>query len=45
MSTTSPDLLAAYWTLAGDVDPMRPSVSPYSLQARVEAASKAGASA
>jgi sugar phosphate isomerase/epimerase len=42
MSTTSPDLLAAYWTLAGDVDPMRPSVSPYSLQARVEAASKAG---
>jgi sugar phosphate isomerase/epimerase len=42
MSTRNTDLLAAYWTLAGDVDPLRPSVSPYSLQARVEAASKAG---
>jgi sugar phosphate isomerase/epimerase len=38
----NPDLLAAYWTLAGDVDPMRPSVSAYSMQARIEAASKAG---
>lgn len=42
MSTSDIDLLAAYWTLAGDVDPMRPSISPYTLQARVEAASKAG---
>ena len=42
MSTLNTDLLAAYWTLAGDVDPLQPSVSPYSLQARVEAASKAG---
>lgn len=42
MSTNDTDLLAAYWTLAGDVDPLRPSISPYSLQARVEAASKAG---
>lgn len=42
MSSPNADLLAAYWTLAGDVDPMRPSVSPFSLQARVEAASKAG---
>lgn len=40
--STSPDLLAAYWTLAGDVDPLRPSISPYSLQKRVEAASRAG---
>ncbi|MFM0158504.1 sugar phosphate isomerase/epimerase [Paraburkholderia sediminicola] len=42
MSTRDTDLLAAYWTLAGDVDPLRPSISPYSLQARIEAASKAG---
>ncbi|NKJ47675.1 xylose isomerase [Burkholderia sp. SG-MS1] len=42
MSTPDIDLLAAYWTLAGDVDPLQPSISPYSLQARVEAASKAG---
>jgi len=42
VSTSDIDLLAAYWTLAGDVDPMRPSISPYTLQARVEAASKAG---
>lgn len=42
MNTHAPDLLAAYWTLAGDVDPLRPSISPYSLQARAEAASKAG---
>jgi sugar phosphate isomerase/epimerase len=42
MSTRNTDLLAAYWTLAGDVDPLQPSVSPYTLQERVEAASKAG---
>ncbi|WP_027211053.1 sugar phosphate isomerase/epimerase family protein [Burkholderia sp. WSM2232] len=42
MSTPDIDLLAAYWTLAGDVDPLQPSISPYSLQARVEAAAKAG---
>ena len=42
MNAGNPDLLAAYWTLAGDVDPMRPSLSPHSLQARIEAASKAG---
>ncbi|WP_396331109.1 sugar phosphate isomerase/epimerase family protein [Burkholderia anthina] len=42
MNTSDTDLLAAYWTLAGDVDPLRPSISPYSLQARVEAASRAG---
>lgn len=42
MSTPDVDLLAAYWTLAGDVDPLQPSISPYSLQARVEAAAKAG---
>lgn len=42
MNPCSPDLLAAYWTLAGDVDPTHPSVSPYSMQARIEAASKAG---
>ncbi|WP_250476081.1 sugar phosphate isomerase/epimerase [Caballeronia sp. GAFFF1] len=42
MSNPDIDLLAAYWTLAGDVDPLEPSISPYSFQARVEAASKAG---
>lgn len=43
MSTSKPELLAAYWTLAGDVYPGAPTeVSPYSLQARAEAAAKAG---
>jgi len=42
VNTREIDLLAAYWTLAGDVDPLSPSISPYTLQARVEAASKAG---
>lgn len=38
-----PDLLAAYWTLAGNVYPGAPTeISPFSLQQRVEAASKAG---
>ncbi|MFV5504075.1 MULTISPECIES: sugar phosphate isomerase/epimerase family protein [unclassified Acinetobacter] len=38
-----PDLLAAYWTLAGNVYPGAPTeISPYTLQERVEAASKAG---
>lgn len=38
-----PELLAAFWTLAGDIYPGSASkVSPYSLQARVEAAAKAG---
>lgn len=43
MSTKKPELLAAYWTLAGDVYPGAPTeVSPYALQARAEAAAKAG---
>lgn len=38
-----PDLLAAYWTLAGNVYPGAPTeISPFTLQQRVEAASKAG---
>jgi len=38
-----PDLLASYWTLAGNVYPDAPTeISPFSLQERVEAASKAG---
>jgi sugar phosphate isomerase/epimerase len=37
------ELLAAYWTLAGDTYPGAPSeISPFSLQARAEAAAKAG---
>ncbi|MBI3144745.1 MAG: sugar phosphate isomerase/epimerase, partial [Pseudogulbenkiania sp.] len=43
MSKKKPELLAAYWTLAGDVYPGAPTeVSPYSLQERAQAASKAG---
>lgn len=43
MSTKSKELLAAYWTLAGDVYPGAPSeVSSYSLRDRAEAASRAG---
>jgi sugar phosphate isomerase/epimerase len=43
MSTTKPELLAAYWTIAGDVYPGAPTeVSPFSLQERAEAAAKAG---
>ena len=37
------ELLAAYWTLAGDTYPGAASeISPFSLQARAEAAAKAG---
>lgn len=43
MSNKKPELLAAYWTLAGDVYPGAPTeVSPYSLQERAQAAAKAG---
>ena len=43
MSKTRPQLLAAYWTLAGDVYPGAPTeVSPYPLQDRAQAAAKAG---
>ncbi len=43
MSNAYPELLAAYWTLAGDVYPGAPTeVSPYSLEARAKAASQAG---
>lgn len=43
MSTKSKELLAAYWTLAGDVYPGAPNeISPYPLRERAEAASKAG---
>ena len=38
-----PELLAGYWTIAGDREPMGPTeVSEYSLRERVEAASAAG---
>ena len=37
------ELIASYWTIAGDTYPGAPSeISPFSLQARAEAASKAG---
>lgn len=37
------DLIASYWTIAGDTYPGAPSeISPYTLQARAEAAAKAG---
>jgi sugar phosphate isomerase/epimerase len=43
MSTPKPELLAAYWTIAGDVYPGAPTeVSPFSLEDRAKAASKAG---
>lgn len=43
MSTKKTELLAAYWTLAGDVYPgAQTEVSPYSLQARAMAAANAG---
>lgn len=39
----SRDLVAAYWTLAGDVHPGSPSeASPWPIEARVEAAAAAG---
>lgn len=43
MSNKQVELLAAYWTLAGDVYPGAPTeVSPYSLEDRAAAASKVG---
>jgi len=43
MTTQKPELLAAYWTIAGDVYPGAPTeVSPFSLQARAAAAARAG---
>lgn len=43
MTTKKPELLAAYWTIAGDVYPGAPTeVSPFSLEQRANAASKAG---
>lgn len=43
MPNNKVELLAAYWTIAGDTYPGAPSeISPHSLQARVEAAAKAG---
>ncbi|WP_349571111.1 sugar phosphate isomerase/epimerase family protein [Azotobacter salinestris] len=37
------ELIASYWTIAGDTYPGAPSeISPFSLRARAEAASKAG---
>lgn len=43
MSTKSKELLAAYWTLAGDVYPGAPTeISPFTLRERAEAASRAG---
>ncbi|WP_338524338.1 TIM barrel protein [Pseudomonas batumici] len=43
MPNNTIELLAAYWTLAGDTYPGAPSeISPFSLQARAEAAAKAG---
>lgn len=41
--TAGPELLAAYWTLAGDVYPGAPTeVSPFPLEARAAAAAEAG---
>ncbi|MFK4440634.1 sugar phosphate isomerase/epimerase [Caballeronia udeis] len=43
MSTKNIDLLAAYWTIAGDVYPCGPAeISPFPLRDRCEAASRAG---
>lgn len=43
MSQSKTELLAAYWTLAGDVYPGAPTeVSPHSLSDRAQAASKVG---
>ncbi|MEX0561961.1 sugar phosphate isomerase/epimerase family protein [Raoultella terrigena] len=43
MSTNNIELLAAYWTVAGDIYPMGPTeISPFSFEHRVEAAAKAG---
>ena len=45
MSGTAPDLIASYWTIAGDVVPLGPperEASPIDFRARVEAAHRAG---
>lgn len=43
MTQQNIDLLAAYWTIAGDVYPCAPTeVSPFPLEARAAAAAKAG---
>ncbi|MFP3740088.1 sugar phosphate isomerase/epimerase, partial [Burkholderia sp. SIMBA_019] len=43
MSTKEIELLAAYWTLAGDVYPCASTeISPFPLRDRAEAASQAG---
>ena len=43
MNSNNIELLAAYFTLAGDVYPFGPTeISPFSLQSRVEAAAKVG---
>ena len=43
MKTQNIELLAAYWTIAGDIYPMGPTeVSPYSFEDRMEAAGNAG---
>jgi sugar phosphate isomerase/epimerase len=43
MSAKKIELLAAYWTLAGDVYPCAPNeISPFTLRERCEAASRAG---
>ena len=43
MNAPAPELLAAYWTLAGDVYPGAPTeVSPFPLEARAAAAAAAG---
>lgn len=43
MNARHKELLAAYWTLAGDVYPGAPTeISPYPLRDRAEAASRAG---
>ncbi|MEB0204560.1 sugar phosphate isomerase/epimerase family protein [Pseudomonas sp. CCC3.1] len=43
MPDKSVELLAAYWTLAGDTYPGAPcEISPFSLQSRAEAAARAG---
>ena len=45
MPTTSPDLIATYWTIAGNVEPLGPperEASPFDFRVRVAAAARAG---
>lgn len=45
MPTTRPELIATYWTIAGDVEPLGPperEASPFDFRLRVEAAARAG---